>query len=546
MNKINIQLFAEPEGKAEQIGGNEKQIINNNLDEQVKSTNIKTTEELEPGICATTLSGGLEVPIMYKEILAGEYIESWKIDQITRLITPTVPTLDRLYMIVKAFFVPYTRVWKDAEKFIAGKASADLGTGTQLTIPTASFTMGGTSQGGNLINFAKRYSLAHRYGGQAISNLGQTSTVINLLPLRGYRAIYNDFIRNKEYETAYTEYNETTPTATEISQTNPSSYGSLAATYTLAPSQSMKCYLTNIKKNINTASGNGGTTDYMPTSNELKYNHLDWQSRFQNEKQRAINAIKNDWDIIAEMGGTQPVTADRVEFLGKLEYELNFQQLSQTTPPGQSGQTPLGTTGSFSYTRINGEIFSHKQFLQGGFIHVLATVQTPKRYEKSIPKELIKTNVNELYRPGLAKKEVQTLKVAEIINNGGNQNTAVAYQPAWAEYKRMPNICTGDMQSDQFTQPASSDRLASASQWHSFIPGTQPITTISNNYFNNYAEVNRIIARNNTYEFYDGANSTFPIFIQEPILQISEHRIKTKLPIEWNDLNSVDKAEKQR
>lgn len=104
-----------------QITGKEPIIINDNLQQHVHSSSEKTTITLESGKNTTTLNPGYMIPIMFKEVLAGEYIKEWHIDNLTRLIAPLVPTLDRSYINIQAYFVPHTRVWKDAEKALAGK-----------------------------------------------------------------------------------------------------------------------------------------------------------------------------------------------------------------------------------------------------------------------------------------------------------------------------------------------------------------------------------------------------------------------------------------
>ena len=137
------------------------------------------------------------------------------------------------------------------------------------------------------------------------------------------------------------------------------------------------------------------------------------RSRYENAKKRADNANKNDWDIIAEMGGTSPVVADRVQLLGEIDYEMNYQQITQTSPAFDNSG-PLGTTGSFSYTKASGTLFEHKQFQQAGFIHITMFINIEKSYEAQVNKELLKASTEDFYRPGLSKKEIQTIQVAAI------------------------------------------------------------------------------------------------------------------------------------
>ena len=532
-------MAEELKEESTQIEGKEKgQIRNNNVDEKVYSGREKTFERLEPGKGICTLPVGIEYPIMYKDVLAGEYIRSWELENLTRILTPLVPTLDKLFLTLKAFFVPLTRVWGNAEKALAGKGEAGVGNttiGSQLTnLPTVLLNPDTTR------NPHFKFSVLQALG---IPYLIGTDTTIDITKLRMYRAIINDHLRNKEYEVAHPEFNQDTPTNIEFNQINrPANVPNAFLPgdpdrYSLYPSQTRKNYLTNIKRHMTSeqVAMQGGVV--QPT-------HLDWQSQYQDLKQRQLNATKNDWDIIAEMGGTRPVTADRTEFLGSIDYEINYQQIGQTSATQQSPNSPLGTTGSFSYTRIEGELFSHKHFQQHGTVIVLASINIEKVYEDGIPKELLKTKVNDIYRPGLGKKEVQLLLAKEITGTEAN-GRSVAYQPAWAEYKRMPNLVTAGART---TQPPDLFGILgpqSYSQWHNAIPTSTRETggniTIDRNYFNNRDEVRAVTNRNNAIIIEDNIN-----FFQDNILNMSVHNIETSLPIREEDLKQRERASKTR
>lgn len=514
-----------------------EQIINQKIDQRVKSTNKKTTITLESGKNATTMQGGLEVPIMFKEVLAGEYIKEWNIQNITRLLTPLVPTMDRLYLTIKAFFVPHTRVWEDAEKILAGKGDYDMLDDTLVTL------LPHTSVNENMTkNFYFKNTLAHRYG----IPYNSSATYINLLLPRGYRAIENDFLRIKEYEPKKTEWNSNNAVVQEQNALNivttadeiPSeSYDK----YMLAPAKARDGYLTNLKKNMST----NDNSDYNYAENpEDIWSHLDWENRYKDEKQRIDNAEKNDWDIIAEMGGTSPVYADRVQLLGVLDYELNYQQITQSSPE-INDSSPLGTTGSFSYTNANGRLFSHKEFKQPGFIHILANINIDQKLENGIPKELLKRNVNDLYRPGLAKKELQHLDRKEI--NSASSAGFVAYQPAWAEYKRLPSFATGEMQSERLNKEnGTTTGGVTNSQWHNMIHTTNGY--IDQNYLRPVEYVNKILARNNilNLDWAEGIVDHVHIYFKDdPVMNMSEHIVKTALPILSSDLHQTEKAEKE-
>mgnify|MGYP000997844198 CR=1 FL=1 len=513
-----------------QITGKEPIIINDNLQQHVHSTSEKTTITLESGKNTTTLNPGYMVPIMFKEVLAGEYIKEWHIDNLTRLIAPLVPTLDRSYINIQAYFVPHTRIWKDAEKALAGKDN------TITAIPN--------------ITFESSYSEYSTFNRMVISRYGLPfkagNTNLNLLLPRGYRAITNDFIINKDYGVKKTEWNESIPVQAEINALKGYTAGSIAplspsdesSMYVLEKAQTRKGYLTNIKKQIAVPQQD------IDDGGSLIPDHLDWQTRFQDMKQRQDNANKNDWDIIAEMGGTQPVKTDRVEFLGQVDYELNFQQITQTAPEIDNS-SPLGTTGSFSFTKAQGTLFSHKKFLQHGFIHILLSVGIDNYTENGTPKELLKTDINDIYRPGLAKKEVQLLMKQEIYNAPSVDGSA-AYQPAWAEYKRLPSFVSGQMQTQTLTPTTLPENEVdetylpvSNSQWHNFkAKTTEPIIS-DLTYFRDTTGVANVFARNNIL-------SPIPYDSQwkvQPLLNMSEHKVTVQLPIESSTLSSSTKAE---
>lgn len=519
-----------------QITGKEPIIINDNLDQHVHSSSEKTTITLESGKNTTTLNPGYMIPIMFKEVLAGEYIKDWHIDNLTRLIAPLVPTLDRSYINIQAYFVPHTRIWKDAEKALAG---------TDNTITTLPY-----------VGISDDYFKYSTFNRTVISRYGipfkAGATSFNVLLLRGYRAITNDFIINKDYGIRKTEWNETSVTLAEQKAIQCYKISSLEPIdtnesnhYLLEKAQTRKGYLTNIKKQI---AASMSALDDTATI----YDHLDWQTKFQDMKQRADNANKNDWDIIAEMGGTQPVKTDRVEFLGQVDYELNFQQITQTAPEIDNS-SPLGTTGSFSFTKAQGTLFSHKKFLQHGFIHILISVGIDNYTENGTPKELLKTNVNDIYRPGLAKKEVQLLMKQEIYNNPLSSGSA-AYQPAWAEYKRLPSFVSGQMQTqtlDATTLPLNGNDPeidqeylpVSNSQWHNFKSSIVSPTISDNGYFRDSFGVSKVFERNNILKSGYISDGRWQV---QPLLNMSEHKVTVQLPIESSTLSSSTKAEVSR
>jgi len=526
-------------------GIGEGQIQNDNLQQWVKTPQIKTTKKLEPAVSAITMQGGLLYPIGYKEVLAGEYIREVSIDNLTRMLTPLVPTLDKVFMKIDAWFVPLTRIWNQAERKLAGKDSKQNENLTNLKdLPNTTVNYQHTQYKPFM------YTLAHRYGIPFKTN----NVIVNPFLYRGYRAIVNDFIINKDYEHPKTEWNGDAVSQTEQNAINGYNIETgvfYANAYVLEPVQTRKGYLTNIKSKLS------AEMEMMAVSGDRRQIgvHLDWQTRYNDAKQRQDNANKNDWEIIAEMGGTQPIHYNQVEYLGSIEYQLNYQQITQSAPTIDNS-TPLGTTGSFSYTRANGVLFSHKEFKQHGHIHFTVNLQIDKRYERSINKELLKTSVEDIYRPGLADKEIQLLQSQEVIAGTTVIPDPVAYQPAWAEYKRLPSLTTGEMQTSTLDGIGNNWKPSTSnSQWHNIISKnilTEQAITIDGKYFRNADEVNEVLARNNILQLtwnnplqFNG-NLGYRTFENDPILNMCEIRCETSLPIGKNTIDQVEYTDEKR
>lgn len=525
-------------------GKSEGQIQNDNLQQYVKSPQKKTTKELKPGTSAISMMGGLLYPLLYKEVLPGEYIRELSIENLTRMLTPLVPTFDKVFMKIDAYFVPHTRVWKDAEKNLANKNDTENRNNHHINkLPTLEYQYLNTYSTKSPYKFTllNRYGIPNAYGG---------TLKINPLLLRGYRAIFNDFIRIKDYEPKKVEWNETLITAAEISAieafTDDDGDIKNSNAYIIEAAPTRKGYLTNIKSRL---SKGMDTLDSLISHDGGEIGeHLDWQTRYNDAKQSQDNANKNDWDIVAEMGGTQPINYNQVEHLGSIEYQLNYQQITQSAPEINES-TPLGTTGSFSYTRADGVLFNHKEFKQHGFIHILINLQIDKAMERSINKELLKTSVEDIFRPGLADKEIQLLQNVEIGAGTTGVIQGIAYQPPWSEYKRLPSLTTGEMETTTLTELNGFKPGASNSQWHNKIAtqGTNA-TVLPNNYFRNADEVNRVLARNNvlTLQLAPMGQWPYSFFVQDPILNMAEVRCKVSLPIEKKVIDQVEYSNDKR
>jgi len=139
----------------------------------------------------------------------------------------------------------------------------------------------------------------------------------------------------------------------------------------------------------------------------------------------------------------------RPEYLGGYRHQITINQVVQNNG-GESGSTPLGTTGAYSLTtHKNGDVFSHS-FTEHGILMGLACIrQTTHTYQQGINRAWLKKDRFDFYFPEFANLGEQYIKNQEIYAQGTDKdNEAFAYQEAYAEMRYMPDIVSGEMRSD--------------------------------------------------------------------------------------------------
>lgn len=127
--KINIQLFAE--GISNNSTAPSQQSNKHSEGPIPKSFNVEL-----PGIIGNTWNGGFITTVGFKKIYAGTTIKKYNIAGQIRMNTPLAPLATRLTTTIKAFFVPNSRVWENAEKFSAQKRQGAAGETTALVEPS--------------------------------------------------------------------------------------------------------------------------------------------------------------------------------------------------------------------------------------------------------------------------------------------------------------------------------------------------------------------------------------------------------------------------
>lgn len=528
---------------------------NNNLQEwETKEKHVpKQVYKLQGGKTIATFNGGQLQPIMYQYINAGDIIHSAKFKKQIRVLAPKVPTTDSLSVTIRACFVPFTFIIDNYDELKANKA--EIGRQLNTTLPTVTFDASDTLWG----NYTNTYLWKTKVASFYLPNNVSSQTPISIIPVRAYNAMYNNFCRNKDYQPALATFTSNTVTSVEkalIVGSFTSGNPNLTLGYgTIQKDQKKNNYYTNIKRQLQASQVfqgletdrmiqagattithfnefykyyPGGTSNTIDNNNYKQIGHLDWQEQIAEYRRRTNDSIKNDWDIIAELGGTKPVTTDRPLYLGDQTTKLNYQQITQTTPNDNNNQSPLGTTGSYSVTFDSNALFGSHTFLQDGIIIITATVQSDNTYEEAIHRTALITNTTEMFNPEIADIQTDFLLQQEINGSAnttsGQTSTYLAFKPKYTEFTTLPNLCIRDVRSNQLKTTASGSPIASISQWHNFnTNGTTPVT-IGNTYFQDQTDL--LIARNSLQTTTDYASNDQILLAGELEIEMRGHAIK--------------------
>lgn len=178
---------------------------------------------------------------------------------------------------------------------------------------------------------------------------------------------------------------------------------------------------------------------------------------------RYIELIKSHFSV------TNPdYRMQRPEYLGGIRTPININQVVQTDASTQllggeyveesgvevwkwnmSDQTPQGNTAAYSLTTgRNEDLFTHS-FTEHGWVIGLAVVRTVHTYQQGLNKMFSRKSIFDYYWPEFANLGNQAIYNKEIyLQNTSADDQVFGYQEAWAEYRYLPDIVTGEMRSN--------------------------------------------------------------------------------------------------
>lgn len=507
---------------------------------------------LRGGKSVGTLNGGYLQPIMFRVINAGEKILKWDLKHQLRILSPRVPILDETSLVFRAMFVPMTFIVADYDQKRANKDSIDNALpGVAAFLP--SFNVSQTVSSALGVTYQNTYAWKHKVASVYVPNGATTNRPFSGLPVRAYHAARDAFCRAKNYQPARAKYTQVDGSIggmgseAEIyairGQFDSNGMPILTGGYgeiqkDLAPLTMYNDI--NIRPQApvalyTTASVRNQAADQMQVSGDVAVNqtladqpyqsfdssasglmyrqnimHADWQTEVAEYRRRVLDSDKNDWDIIAELGGTTAVTTDRPVYLGDKVINVNYQQVTGTAPGTDSHgiETRLGTPGAYSVTIGGDTLFSHKEFKQDGILVITATISCPPSYQYGCHRQFLLRRTNDLYNPELANQNIDPKLREEITCLDNTANAVQGFKKKYSEFDELPDLFYGDVRSNSLVTTGGTVQnplyLASYDQWHTGLDyRTIPGGVVSEDFFND--KTDQIIGRNDLY----GASNTY-------------------------------------
>jgi hypothetical protein len=429
----------------------------------------------------TTFDSGYLVPIYCDEVLPGD-THNVRMTAFARLATPLFPVMDNLHLDTFFFFVPNRLVWDNWVKFMGEQAN--LGDSISYVVPTITSTAGGYVVG----------SLFDHLGLPTVGQITGSNTVThNVLPLRAYNLIYNEWFRDENLQNSVT--------------VRKGDSGDVPSDYSMLRRGKRKDYFTSalpwpqkgasvslplgISAPIVNPQGTGITVPVSVRSADNITNTYGLQAVgsqgdyiFQNSASvqsladglfadlsqataATINQLRQSFQIQKLLerdarGGTrytellrahfgvtpQDYRLQRPEYIGGGSTYVNINPIAQTSATSVSGSsTPQGNLAAMGTVLAQGHGFTYAA-QEHGYIIGLCSVRADLTYQQGLPKMWSRSTRYDFYFPVFATLGEQAILNKEIYVQGTSaDNNVFGYQERWAEYRYKPSQITGLMKS---------------------------------------------------------------------------------------------------
>lgn len=432
----------------------------------VKSTkpSIPTSANVLGGYIAGSMNAAHNRCIKCIPIMAGQKIYQYSPMLRISLLTPKTPAYQKLKGRLTLYYVPNSRVMKDWENF-----EAQIKNSTEITIqeepnfggkqiPTITMEDGQAQTSRktlltNTINWRDSWisSYIPRVGYFETNDALQPYTMpkYSALPARGMIAIYNDFLRNKEYDQKITEYNGNTVSDTEWNSylpTNPDNFDLIQMR-----ARRSENYYTDYRTQYQ-----GLDDQEAPDLTDLNNNLVtwaSWEAKIAEGRSQAESANDNPWTRIAEIRGSQAAFQGKVQKLSDKIFDINYAAITQnaynTNDNIEEQFQVMGKQGAYSYTEIMMPLLAGWEAIESGHLHVIFNVFAENAFENGFERQWLNVNALDKYRPDLKDDKLDVLY--EIETNGNAEKDAIiGFKRKYNELFKLPNCIFGDVTNNNY------------------------------------------------------------------------------------------------
>lgn len=425
----------------------------------------------------TTFDAGYLIPIHVDEMLPGDSFNV-RMQVLARMATPLFPLMDNLYIDSFFFFVPNRLVWDNWRKMMGEQRNP--GDSISYVVPQTTSPASGYAVG----------SIFDYMGLPTVGQLNAGATYThNVLPLRAYNLIWNEWFRDENLQNSITENSGDGPDlytdytlkrrgkrhdyftsalpwpqkgATAVSLP----LGSTAPVVRVNNAPAVKLYNTGTNNAAAfTALSSSSPNSYMSTTGAAV--SIDPMGSLVADLSAAtaatINSIRQAFQIQRLLerdarGGTRyteivhshfgVVSPDarlqRPEYIGGGSTAININPVAQTSGTNATGTTtPLGQLGAVA-TAVGGQHGFTYSATEHGYVIGLVSVRADLNYQQGVRKMWNRSTRYDFYWPVFAHLGEQAILNKEIYATGtATDDQVFGYQERWAEYRYNPSMITG-------------------------------------------------------------------------------------------------------
>lgn len=422
----------------------------------------------------TTFDADYLIPVGVWDVIPGD---SWncRTTTLARLATPLHPLMDNIYIDTFYFFVPYRIIWDNFEKFMG--AQDDPSDSIDFTIPIRDT--------GNIGN-------AGIYDYMGLPDNGVAVGEHNVLPMRAYYKIWNDYFRDENLQDSLTIPTDDGPdtqaynvqkrgkrpdyftsalpwpqkgTAIDIPIGTVApifSDANTGQTVGIHSSQGDTIFRALDSSGVDLEASTAQTADEGmfadltnatgATINELRlaFKTQELLERDARSGTRYVETLKAHWGV------TFPdYTAERPVYLGGGSQPLGITPVPQTT--FEATPTADNTKGALAgYGETVGQAGFTKSFVEHGVIIALVNARSDITYSQGLDRMWLKRTRYEMMYPVLANIGEQSITNREIYhNNDAADNDVFGYTGRYNEYRFQNSKVTSLMRPNQTSNIAS-------------------------------------------------------------------------------------------